>query len=306
MSGEHPKRGISSVGDTVHAWWLAIRPKTLPAAVAPVILGVAVASLDAAVRWDLAVACFVVALILQIAANLANDYFDARSGVDREGRLGPTRVTQTGLLDPEQVLAGLSLTLALGTMVGLWVASQVGWWLLAVGLVCLVAVIAYTAGPRSLSRLGLGEVAALVFFGPVACTGTIVVLTGPPNALAWVAGLVPGLHAGAIMAVNNLRDRHSDARAGKRTLATRLDERRARLVPLVLVLAGNLLAAPVAWLTGRPLAFVALLLVPLSWPLLKSYLRTPISPVLNDVLARTGRWELITCLALATSLLVAS
>ncbi|MEZ4387685.1 MAG: 1,4-dihydroxy-2-naphthoate octaprenyltransferase [Candidatus Krumholzibacteriia bacterium] len=281
------------------AWLLASRPKTLPAAAAPVVLGTALAASLGSVRWSLAAACLAVAVVLQIAANLANDYFDARSGVDHPDRLGPVRVTQAGLLRPDQVLAGLSLCLAVGTLLGLWVAGQVGWWLLGLGAACLVGAVAYTAGSWSLARLGLGELAALVFFGPVACTGTVAVLAGTPPAVAWVAGLVPGLHAAAIMAVNNLRDLHTDRRAGKHTLAVRLGERRARLVPLLLVVLGNLLAAPLARLTGRPLVLAALVLVPLSWPLLRRYLQTPLSPALNGVLARTGQWELLSCAVLA-------
>jgi 1,4-dihydroxy-2-naphthoate octaprenyltransferase len=243
-----------------------------------------------------------VALLLQVAANLANDYFDARSGVDRDGRLGPVRVTQTGLLRPGQVLAALLVCLALAMAIGLWVASVVGWWLLVLGAACLLGAVAYTAGPVPLARLGLGEVAALVFFGPVACTGTVVVLHGEPTPAAWAAGLIPGLHAAAIMAVNNLRDRASDARAGKRTLAVRLGERGARIVPMILVTLGNLAAAPLARLTDRPFVFLALLLVPLSWPLLRSIRRTPVSPALNQVLARTGQWELATGVVVAVLL----
>ncbi len=287
---------------TPQAWILAARPKTLPAAAAPVILGMAVAALETSVRWDLAAACLAVALVLQIAANLANDFFDARSGVDQPGRLGPRRVTHSGLLSPDAVLAGLSFCLSVGTLIGLWVAGQVGWWLLGLGALCLAGAVAYTAGPLPLARLGLGEVAALLFFGPVASTGTVAVLAGWPPPLAWLAGLIPGLHAAAIMATNNLRDLHSDAGAGRHTLAVRLGERGARRLPLALVLLGNLLAGPVAWLADRPLALAALALVPLSWPLLRSYLRTPISRALNDVLAWTGRWELATCVIVAFAL----
>ena len=286
------------------AWLLATRPKTLPAAAAPVILGVALASLGQPVRWDLAAACLAVALGLQVAANLANDYFDARSGVDQPDRLGPTRVTHAGLLRPGQVLAGLVACLLVSTAAGLYAASQAGWWLLGLGVACLTGAVAYTAGPLPLARLGLGELAALIFFGLVACTGTVAVLGGWPPPAAWAAGLVPGLHAAAIMAVNNLRDLEGDARAGKRTLATRLGEARARRLPLLLVLAGNLLAAPVALLADRPLATLALLLVPLSWPLLRSYLRTPRSRRLNVVLARTGQWELLTCVVLGLLLML--
>jgi 1,4-dihydroxy-2-naphthoate octaprenyltransferase len=287
------------------AWFLAIRPKTLPAGAAPVLLGAAVASTGGPVRLDLALACLTVAVSLQAAANLANDYFDARGGVDRVDRLGPTRVTQTGLLRPGQVLGGLLVAFAVGMAAGLYTAAHVGWWLVGLGLVCLLAVLAYTAGSLSFARVGLGEVAALVFFGPVACAGTHAVLAGPPDAAAWIASLVPGLHAAAIMAVNNLRDRDTDARAGKRTLAVRYGERAARLLPVGLLVLGNVAVAPVAWLAERPLAHLALLLLPLSWPLLRSYLRTPISPALNDVLARTGRWELLTCVTLAALLVIA-
>jgi len=277
------------------AWLLATRPKTLPASVAPVILGWAVAVQDGFSSTLLGLTCLAVAFFLQIAANLANDYFDARSGVDQADRLGPIRVTQSGLLRPGQVLAALIVFLLLAMAAGLFAAWHVGWWLLGLGAVCLVAALAYTAGPFPMARLGLGEVAALIFFGPVACTGTYAVLAGSPTPAAWAAGLVPGLHAAAIMAVNNLRDIQSDRRAGKVTLAVRMGERRARGLAMTLVVLGNLAAAPLARLSNRPLVLTALLLVIVSWPLLQGILRTPISSALNGILARTGQWELITC-----------
>ncbi len=281
------------------AWLLAMRPKTLPASTAPVILGWALAASAGHVDGMLGAGCLLVALLLQVAANLANDYFDARSGVDRADRLGPIRVTQAGLLTPRSVLIALLVCLVAAMLVGLWVASVVGWWLVGLGAVCMVGAVAYTAGPFPLARLGLGELAALVFFGPVACTGTFAVLHGEPTAAAWAAGLVPGLHAAAILAVNNLRDRQSDARAGKITLAVRLGEQGARVLPLALVVLGNLAAAPVARLTGQPLVYLALALAPLSWPLLDAMRQTPISPALNGVLARTGQWEFLTCVVIA-------
>lgn len=268
------------------------------------ILAVALAWAHGPVPWGLATACLAVALVLQIAANLANDYFDARSGVDQPDRLGPVRVTQTGLLPARQVLAALVLCLLLGMAAGLYAASQVGWWLLGLGATCLVGALAYTAGPLPLSRLGLGELAALVFFGWVACTGSFVVLHGGPTHSAWAAGLIPGLHAAAIMAVNNLRDLHTDRRAGKRTLAVMMGERGARALPVGLVLAGNLSVGLLILLTGQNLLWAAMLLIPLSLPLLRSYLRTPISPALNGVLARTGQWELLTCVVVAVALVI--
>ena len=283
---------------------LAIRPKTLPASLAPVILAWALAAAAGPVRADLVAACLAVALLLQMAANLANDYFDARTGVDGDDRLGPVRVTQTGLMRPGAVLAALVACVALAMGAGLYAAWQVGWWLVGLGAVCVAAAVAYTAGPLPLARLGLGEAAALVFFGPVACTVSFAVMHGSATPAAWAAGLVPGLHAAAIMAVNNLRDIGSDTRAGKRTLAVRLGEPRARLLAVALVVLGNLAAAPVARLADRPWAFLALVLAPLGRPLHAAIMTTPRSPALNRVLARTGLWELLSCVVLAALLLV--
>jgi 1,4-dihydroxy-2-naphthoate polyprenyltransferase len=287
---------------SLNAWFLAVRPLTLPASIAPVILGWSLAATREAVPVDLGIACLAVALLLQVAANLTNDLRDARDGVDAGDRLGPRRVTQSGLLSPEQVTRGVAVCLVLAAVAGAYAVLHAGWWLLVLGMVCIVAAVAYTAGPWPLARLGLGEAAALVFFGPVAVTGTFAVLAGTVTPAAWVAGLVPGLHAGAIMAVNNLRDISSDNRAGKRTLAVRLGERHARLLAMGLVIMGNAVVVPLAWITDTPSLWLALLLLPLSAPLLRAMFSTPRSPALNGVLARTGQWELFTCLVIATLL----
>jgi len=264
-----------------------------------VILGGSLAAAQGPWSWALAGTCLAVALLLQIAANLANDLLDARSGVDAHDRLGPVRVTQTGLLTSRQVTRGLVLCLGLATTAGLLADWQVGWWLLALGAACLVGALAYTAGPWPLARLGLGELAALIFFGPVACTGTFAVLHGAPTPAAWLAGLVCGLHAAAIMAVNNLRDIASDTRAGKTTLAVRLGERRARQLAAGLLVAGNLVALPLALALEHRALWLALLLLPASLPLLRRLLTTPRSPALNATLAATGQWEFVTAAVLA-------
>ena len=284
------------------AWFLAIRPLTLPASIAPVILGWSLAAFYGVAPVDLGIACLAVAGLLQIAANLANDVGDARSGVDAGDRLGPRRVTQSGLLSEKQVLAGLVVCLVLAAVAGLYAVFQAGWWILALGVICMVVAVAYTAGPWPLARLGMGEVAALVFFGPVACTGTFAVLTGTTTSAAWVAGFVPGLHAGAIMAVNNLRDISSDSRAGKRTLAVRLGEYRARRFAMGLLILGNCAVLPLALILENPELWFAMILIPLSAPLLRSMFYTPRSPTLNIVLARTGQWELFTCLVISALL----
>ena len=281
---------------SAHAWLLALRPRTLPASAAPVILGWALAIRHGATAPALGAACLAVAVLLQIAANLANDLGDARSGVDDHDRLGPRRVTQSGLLRPRQVVAGIVICLAIAAGIGIGVALQVGWWLLALGAGCLAGAVAYTSGPVPLARLGLGEAAALVFFGTVACTGTFAVVAGTPTPAAWVASLIPGLHAAAIMAINNLRDLTSDARAGRHTLAVRFGDRAGRTLAVTLLIGGNVAVVPLALLLPEPRLWWSLALLPACWPLVGAMLRTPRSGALNAVLARTGGWGLLTCL----------
>lgn len=264
---------------TAKAWYLAIRPLTLPASAAPVILGWSLAAYQKTAPVDLGLACLTVAVLLQIAANLANDLGDARSGVDTTERLGPLRVTQSGLLSHKQVFTGLVICLLAAVCAGMYAVWHAGWWLLALGMVCVTTAVAYTAGPWPLSGLGMGEAAAFVFFGPVACTGTFTVLAGTATTAAWVAGLAPGLHAGALMAVNNLRDIASDTRAGKRTLAVRLGERHARQLAAGLLILGNCVAVPLVWVTGNPWFWAGLLLMPLSIPLVRSLFSTPLSQI---------------------------
>ncbi len=286
------------------AWLLGIRPKTLPAAAAPILLGAAAAARAGGFPLPLFLACLVVGLALQIAANLANDYFDARSGVDAADRLGPRRVTQSGLLTPDQVRAGFLIALAIGATAGLYAVVRTGPVLLLVGAACLLGAVAYTAGPWPLARLGLGELAAFVFFGPVAGVGTFWVLRGQVTVPALVASLAPGLHAAALMGVNNLRDIVSDTRAGKQTLAVRFGEGFARWQCVILVALGNLVAWPlaIAWSDQRVL--LALLLVPLAVPLQRGLLRAPLDAGMNRLLAATARWELITAVVLAALVLI--
>lgn len=284
---------------SLRAWLLAVRPRTLPAATAPIILGGAVALAAGGGPAELFAACLAVGLVLQIAANLANDYFDGRSGTDAPGRLGPLRVTQAGLLRPGQVRAGFLCALAMGAALGIYVVGRTGPGLLVLGAACLLGAVAYTAGPYSLSRLGLGELAAFVFFGPVACGGTYWVLRGEVSWAAVVAGCGPGLHAAALLAVNNLRDIVSDGRAGRRTLAVRFGERFARVECVVLLTLGNLVCAPLARQLDNPWLLAGLLLVPFGVPLQRSLLQDPIDNRLNARLAATARWGLLSAVTLS-------
>lgn len=204
------------------AWLLAIRPKTLPAAVAPVVVGTAVAMREGGFAPAAALVALFVALLLQIAANLANDLFDFRRGADTAERLGPTRVTQSGLLSPGQVAAGTAVVLALAIAGGLSLVWRGGWPIFLLGLLALVSAVAYTGGPAPLAYLGLGEPFVFLFFGFAGVAGTAYVQTGSLTPLALLASVPVGAIVTGVLVVNNLRDVDTDRAAGKRTLAVRL------------------------------------------------------------------------------------
>jgi 1,4-dihydroxy-2-naphthoate polyprenyltransferase len=217
------------------AWLQAIRPRTLPAAIAPVVVGAAMAG-----RWEVfslgpAVAALVGALLIQVATNLANDYFDFLKGSDTEHRVGPTRVVQAGLLSPTAVWRATVVVLVAAAGVGTYLVWMGGWPILVVGLLALVCAVAYTGGPFPLAYHGLGDVFAFVFFGPVAVAGTVWVQGRVFHPEFLLAGAGVGALVTAILVVNNLRDRKTDAEAGKRTTAVRFGLRGTRLFYLALL-----------------------------------------------------------------------
>lgn len=202
-------------------WMLACRPKTLPAAVAPVVIATAMAFGDGLWHWPTALICLMTAVSIQIGTNLANDYYDFKKGTDTAERVGPVRVTQAGLIKPETVRNAFAGVFAL-TMLGFLLLVQRGGWSIGLlGVICILSGIFYTAGPRPLGYLGLGDLFVLIFFGPVAVAGTYFVQTYELNYAVVLAGLGPGLISVAILAVNNYRDIDGDRQAGKKTLAVR-------------------------------------------------------------------------------------
>ncbi|PMR72191.1 1,4-dihydroxy-2-naphthoate octaprenyltransferase [Halomonas heilongjiangensis] len=233
-------------------WWQTLRPRTLPAALGPVLLGQALV-VPGHFSWPTAILCLLCAVALQLAVNLANDLFDGLAGVDRPDRLGPTRALQAGLLSVDELRTGLALTLGIAVATGLWLALFGHWLLWVLGGLSLLGVLGYSGGPRPYANLGLGEVAVWLFFGPVAVLGSLLAQRSPIPAHAYLAAVLMGLPVAAILVVNNLRDRHTDARAGKVTLAVRLGERRTRLLFATLTV-GPLLASlplqlpPWSWL----------------------------------------------------------
>lgn len=210
---------------SLRAWVLAARPPTLTVALAPVLVGTAVAHARGGVRPGPAAAALVCAVLIQIATNLANDVFDHEKGADAPDRLGPTRAVAAGLLSPADVRRGMWVVLVLALAMGAYLVSVGGWPILAVGLASILSGLAYTGGPFPLAYNGLGDVFVLAFFGVVAVVGTAYVQLGAVDALALAASLPVGALATAVLVVNNVRDRETDARAGKRTLAVRLGRR---------------------------------------------------------------------------------
>jgi 1,4-dihydroxy-2-naphthoate octaprenyltransferase len=270
------------------AWVLAARPPTLFAAVVPVLVGTACAASAGSFRPLPALAALTGALLLQIAANFANDVFDYEKGADTAERLGPLRAVQAGLLTPASVRRGLWLTLALSLLVGVYLTAVAGPLIVGIGLASMLAAVAYTGGPYPLGYHGLGDVFVMLFFGFVAVGGTTYVQTGAFTPLSLWAAVPVGALATAILVVNNLRDRETDARAGKRTLAVRLGERGALAEYALLVCVAY--AVPLAlFATGRAgaSALAPLLTLPLAAALVRSVARER-GRALNPLLKRTA------------------
>jgi 1,4-dihydroxy-2-naphthoate octaprenyltransferase len=287
-------------------WLMAARPRTLPAAVAPVLVGSALAGLQHVFHPLRFLAALLGALFIQVGTNLSNDYSDARRGADADDRLGPVRVTAGGLVPPRQVLVATYVSFGLAVLFGIYLIVVAGWILLVIGAASIIAGVAYTGGPKPYGYEGLGEVFVFLFFGVVAVAGSYFVQT---RHLIWEAfGLsVPvGLLAAAILVVNNIRDIDSDRRAGKRTLAVRLGRPGTRILfaataglPYVCVL--------VLWPLGR--GFTAWVALPwLSLPLVARLIRTvrerTDGPSLNGALAGTGQLQLVFCVLLSIGLLL--
>jgi 1,4-dihydroxy-2-naphthoate polyprenyltransferase len=288
---------------STRAWILAARPATLSAAVVPVAVGTACAAAVAGVRPGPALAALLGAVFIQIGTNFANDVFDYEQGADTAERLGPTRATQAGLLTPRAMRAGMIAAFGLATLAGLYLVWTAGWPVVAIGVASVLSGIAYTGGPYPLGYHGLGDLFVMIFFGFVAVCGTAFVQLGDVPALAWWASVPIGSLATAILVVNNVRDRVTDARAGKRTLAVRLG-RHGGVAEYVLLLLVSY-ATPVA-LLALGMARWPVLLPMLTLPLALAQARVLVAgvegPALNLCLARTAQTLLAFGLLLAAGL----
>ena len=287
------------------AWILAARPRTLPAAIAPVMLGSATAVADNSFGWLPAVAALIVALLLQIGVNLANDYFDYLKGIDTQDRLGPPRVTQSGLIPAKQVKAGMILIIILSLIPGIYLLIIGGLPVLIIGLACICAALAYSGGPFPLASHGLGDLFVFIFFGLVAVCGTYYVQALRLTPLVWLMGVIEGLLITAILVVNNLRDIQSDHQTGKRTLAVIIGNRGSRL-EYVLLLAGAYAIPIILWLSGRMSAWVMLPLIslPTALSLIRLIWKNPGDLILNQALAKTAKLALVYSLLLSIGLIL--
>ncbi|NWF65502.1 MAG: 1,4-dihydroxy-2-naphthoate polyprenyltransferase [Chloroflexi bacterium] len=273
----------------IHSWWLAIRPRTLPAAVSGVMMGSALAWYDGSFHIVSALAALFAALLLQIGSNVANDVFDFERGADTADRLGPTRVTQAGYLTPTQVKAGMVVIFFLAALLGLYLATLRGWTVIWLGAAAILSAIAYTGGPFPLGYHGLGDVFVFLFFGPAAVAGTYFVQVGSVSAAAWWMSAPVGLIVTAILVVNNLRDLENDRKAGKHTLAVWFGERGAKTEYALLMLAAYLIMPALAWLKVVP---VETMTVWFSLPVAVRASQTVFTQkgrLLNAALAGTGQ-----------------
>jgi len=297
---------VTATRSPLQIWTMAARPKTLPAAVAPVLAGTAVAIHEGGEHGPTAIFAMLTALLLQIAANFANDVLDFRRGADTSDRLGPARITSSGLVSANAVMQATALVLGLAVLSGLPLVFRGGWPILLLGLAAIVCAVAYTGGPYPFAYLGLGEVFVFLFFGLAAVAGTAYIQTGELTTLAIATSVPIGALAVAILVVNNLRDFHTDRRAGKRTLAVRLGERGARReFALMLVLAGS--APVVFWVVGW-LGWSCILTI-LWWPVgagLWSQVTTRTGRELNPTLGNTGRALLLYSLTLSAALVISA
>ena len=268
---------------------LASRPKTLPAAVVPVWAGCALAwKLMGGINWVLAISTLLGAVFIQIATNFFNDAIDARKGADTEKRLGPQRVTASGLMSPSTVMRLGLLFLLLASVCGAVLILERGWPIVAIGIPSLFLAYGYTGGPFPLAYRGMGELFVILFFGLVAVSGTVFVQTGEWPREALLLGAQVGLLSAVLISINNLRDREEDSGSGKRTLAVRCGPKVAKAVIwLELKLAAFLGLVWVLW--GHPQLLIASLpLLLIGMRLFWGVLTQPPGPAFNRLLALAG------------------
>jgi len=270
-------------------WLLAARPKTLAAAVTPVLVGTALARAASPTHWPSFFEALLGAVFIQIGTNYVNDALDFKKGADTHARLGPLRVTQAGLLSAEAVLRGAYVCFVLAALCGIPLILRGGWPIVAIGIASIAAAYAYTGGPYPLAYHGLGEVFVMIFFGFTAVCGSFYLQTLKLDPTAWLGGFAVGSLAVVILAINNLRDIDNDRASNKRTLAARFGVKFARIEIVIFALVPFLCVAAIAWLRSARTLMIPMLALILAIALLVR-------------VARSRGAELNRCLALAGAL----
>lgn len=284
-------------------WWLAIRPKTLTAALSPVLVGWGLAAQSDQFHWGAAGAALFGAIMIQIGTNLVNDVVDFAKGADTEERLGPTRVTQSGLMTKNQVWWGVWVSFGLAVLAGLYLTYVAGWPVVVIGLASILAGILYTAGPISLAYIGLGDLFVMIFFGFVAVGGTVFVVSGDLSSSVWWLSAAVGALTVNILVINNIRDIEADRKAGRKNIPIIWGRSAAEFEYTIMILLAYM--APVI-LVARQDVSVWALLVFLSLPQaikLNKILRSGLEgPPLNPILGQTAQLLFKYCILLALGL----
>jgi 1,4-dihydroxy-2-naphthoate octaprenyltransferase len=287
----------------IQRWWLAIRPKTLTAAISPVIVGWGISAAGQNFHWGGALAALFGAILIQIGTNLVNDVVDFAKGTDNEERLGPTRVTQAGLLSIKQVWGGVVVSFGLAILAGVYLITLAGWPIVIIGVSSILAGILYTAGPYPLAYIGLGDLFVMIFFGFVAVCGTVLVVAGEILPLAWWLAAPVGALSVNILVVNNIRDLDTDRTAGRKNIPV-LFGRQAAETEYILM---NLLAYGIPLYlmlntTVTPFALLIFISLPSATKLTRK-LRSGLSGApLNLVLGQTAQLLFHYCLLLSIGL----
>lgn len=293
------------INSKLAVWVMASRPKTLWAAVAPVIMGSAMAYGVGGFHWLSALMAALGAVMIQIGTNFANDYFDFKKGSDRQDRLGPTRATQAGLVTPTAMKKAIVVAFTIAILIGCYLVWCGGWPIVGIGLFSILFGLLYTAGPFPLGYNGLGDIFVLIFFGPVAVGGTFYVQTLKIEPGVLLIGLAPGLFSIAILTVNNLRDLSSDRASGKKTLPVRFGASFARWEYTLSIIVASLLPLLMYLMNGtHRYASLTILLPLLAAPSIRKVFALVDSAELNEVLATTGKLLLLYSLVFASGWLL--
>src|SRR5713226_977713 len=270
-------------------WILAARPKTLVASVCPVIIATAMAHSSQAHHWPSALAALLGAVLIQIGTNFTNDYFDFQKGADTPRRLGPVRVTQAGLISPQEMKRATVLVFGLASVIGLYLIRRGGWPVVIIGTASILAGILYTGGPYPLGYLGLGDLFVFIFFGPVALAGTYYVQALDITTPVVIASFAPGFLITGILVVNNLRDIDEDRQTGKKTLAVRLGRSFTRGEYFSVIGLASLIPVLLYIRSGKHFAsLIAVLVIVAAIPAFKTAFTKTDGPSLNRLLAQTG------------------